>query len=631
MSRYRLGLSGHEEYASVTEEIKLIKMKAVRRVCLSNLTMKRFLNFIKLCWRIATINISTNYFSIAAILIFFSTLAAGFLWERQKIESLSDEQRIRLETVNNQLRFANTHIANAYNFDFLPQCDATIKYLTDNKLNLRVDTRTKVISENILINSLNIDSNSKIVRLNARQKQMETDIEFYRNISISEKNSEYTLDYDGKNANARPLDFQLLIKLPSGSHCVQTLRLFFSNFLDASGKWRVKSSIGRGGLNIGEFSLPYGTEFYEGRLWTTDCSNENISVFNLDGEFVDSFSQFGSGLGKLDTPADMKIFDNKMYVVEERNHRVQVFSLSGDPLFLFGSYKETDDPHLFTDKFNNPLGISVTEDLIVVVDYGNNRILAYDDNFNHVWTSGNETGDQFDWDNPYYIEYSKKHDHYLVSNQTKSNIGILSRQGKKIGTIGEGILATPFEIAITKNGDALVADTIKKQVVIFDGEKNYAVKDVIKFGDTFGIPKTVTALSENKFLVGFVGNGPAYFLYLEDSETRELSRQPKSLRPSFVKAVKAKQFINPKQGPGNPKWVYSTYCASCHEAGIYNAPARGNIEAWDRFPRELDELLHLAKVGNGAMISKGGCTECTDKQLAEAIKILLPRTWIVEQ
>ena len=58
---------------------------------------------------------------------------------------------------------------------------------------------------------------------------------------------------------------------------------------------------------------------------------------------IESFSQFGSGLGRLDTPADMKIFNEKIYVVEERNHRVQVFSLDGNPLFVFGSYKETDD------------------------------------------------------------------------------------------------------------------------------------------------------------------------------------------------------------------------------------------------------------------------------------------------
>lgn len=561
------------------------------------------------------------------MVIVVAILATHLLWERQNIERVSDTQKIRLATISNQLRFANTNIAEAYNFDFLPQCNDGLKYLTDAKLNLKVDSRKKIISKNSLIVALNLDAESKIIRLNARQKQMGTDIEFYRNISISKNNDFYTIADSSKNRKARPLDFQLLIQLTSQQHCVQTLRLFFSDPLDTSGKWRVKSSIGRGGLNIGEFSLPYGTEFYQGRLWTTDCSNENVSVFDLDGEFVDSFSQFGSGLGNLDTPADMKIFNGKIYVVEERNHRVQVFSLDGEPLFLFGSYKETDDPHLFTDKFNNPLGISVTADLIVVVDYGNDRILAYDESFNHVWTSGNEDGDPFDWDNPYYIEYSEKHDHFLISNQTKSNIGILSREGQKINAFGENVLVTPFEIAITTKGNAIVADTIKKQVVIFNGAQNYAVKNIIEFGDNYGIPKTVTAISENKFLVGFVGNGPAYFLQLEASETKVSEPALQSIRPSFVNGFNVKKIMGIKEGFKNPKWVYSTYCASCHEAGVYGAPARGNIEAWQDHPRDMDSLLSLTKIGKGAMIANGGCNECTDEQLIETIKVLVPRTW----
>ena len=560
---------------------------------------------------------------MSIISVFFAFL----IWDRQGLKSDFDAQKVRLESTTNQLRFASKNIAETYNFDFLPQCNNDLRYLTDNKLGLPVDVRSKAIPILVILNALDLADDDLIVRLVPSQKQVETDIDFYQNVNVDLDDNKYTIEYTGNNNKARPLDFQILIKRNNGQHCTQSMRLFFSDPVDSSGEWKVKSSIGRAGMGIGEFSLPYGTEFYEGRLWTTDCSNENISVFNLDGEFVDSFSQFGSALGRFDTPADMKIFNEKVYVVEERNHRVQVFSLDGEPLFLFGSYKDTDDPNLFVDKFNNPLGISVTDEQIVVVDYGNQRILAYDHDFNHIWTSGNEGGDPFDWHNPYYIEYSAINDHYLISNQTKSNIGIISPEGKKIKTFGSDVLVTPFEIAITNDGDAIVADTVAKQVVIFDGKNDYAIKHKIEFGENYGIPKTVTALSENSFLVGFVGNGPAYFLQLEKTDAGVIEYEPEGVLPAFIKSDKSKLIVDVKDSPENPRWVYSTYCSSCHEGSIYDAPARGNVEAWDRFPRDLDELLALAKVGKGAMIPKGGCAECSDEQLKETIKLLLPRTW----
>ena len=34
--------------------------------------------------------------------------------------------------------------------------------------------------------------------------------------------------------------------------------------------------------------------------------------------------------------------------------------------------------------------------------------------------------------NPYYIDYSKKNKHFLFSNQTMSEIGVLAEDGKKI-------------------------------------------------------------------------------------------------------------------------------------------------------------------------------------------------------
>ena len=110
--------------------------------------------------------------------------------------------------------------------------------------------------------------------------------------------------------------------------CFQKIRLHFSEQATAlkRSNWKIHGAIGRSGQGIGRFSLPYGTQIFNGNLWTTDCSNENVSTFSLDGQFLGSFGKFGTRLGQLDTPADLQIIDDKIYVVEERNHRVQIFS-----------------------------------------------------------------------------------------------------------------------------------------------------------------------------------------------------------------------------------------------------------------------------------------------------------------
>ena len=59
-------------------------------------------------------------------------------------------------------------------------------------------------------------------------------------------------------------------------------------------------------------------------------------------------------------------------------------------------------------------------------------------------------------------------------------------------------------------------------------------------------------------------------------------------------------------------------------------PGPGNLEAWEEFPRNIDELTQLAITGNGAMISRGGCYDCTDDELEELIRYMLPKTWYLD-
>lgn len=562
---------------------------------------------------------------LIAIVSFYATATLNIIDEQKKE---NDKLQTRLNDVSAELKFASAQIENNLNLEFIDDCSRNHAYLTDRDLGLRIDSNEKVITQESLFKAINLEHDSKIMRTGWDPSYFDDDSHFWPKYTIRSSNDAIFVIQNELPHQDRVHTLQILVVIEkaNGQFCRQSIRLFVSPEIVLPDNWRVHSILGRGGMGDGSFSLPYGTEFFKGHLWTTDCSNENVSVFDLDGHFKGSFSGFGSGFGELDTPADMKVFNEKIYVVEERNHRVQIFSLDGEPLSVFGSYGEVDNYAHSLDKLNNPLGISVIKDQIVVVDSYNNRIISYDHNFNFLWVAGDESGDPFKWHGAYYIDHSQKHDHFLVSNSSSGEIGIINHAGQKIRAFGNDVLGTAFELAVTKSGDLLVSDTTKFQVVMFDGAKDYAVKKVFPIPEHLGIPKTITSISEGMFAVGIVGNGAAYFLVFEDTSIQDARPKESSSRMSFKFLTQDRVQTSVNQDRSVEK-LYSEHCASCHENGKYNAPARGNVEAWDRFSRNQKELLQAAKRGNGAMIPKGGCSSCSEDELSALIQFMLPATW----
>ena len=73
---------------------------------------------------------------------------------------------------------------------------------------------------------------------------------------------------------------------------------------------------------------------------------------------------------------------------------------------------------------------------------------------------------------------------------------------------------------------------------------------------------------------------------------------------------------------------YKIFCSSCHEKGNFGAPQRGNIESWQKYEHNsLEDLVLLALKGEGSMLAKSGCTECSLNDFQEIIKIMLPMNW----
>ncbi|CAM3040120.1 c-type cytochrome [Legionella worsleiensis] len=75
--------------------------------------------------------------------------------------------------------------------------------------------------------------------------------------------------------------------------------------------------------------------------------------------------------------------------------------------------------------------------------------------------------------------------------------------------------------------------------------------------------------------------------------------------------------------------IYSHYCVNCHAQKPLiplGAPRIGQEEDWkSRLKQGFDILFLHTDEGFNAMPSRGGCFECTDRQLALAIISMVPK------
>jgi len=72
-----------------------------------------------------------------------------------------------------------------------------------------------------------------------------------------------------------------------------------------------------------------------------------------------------------------------------------------------------------------------------------------------------------------------------------------------------------------------------------------------------------------------------------------------------------------------PESIVGTYCGTCHNIGLLDAPKVGDTAAWKKRADEqggLDGLLAKAISGINSMPPKGTCMDCTEDELKGAIQ-----------
>ena len=422
----------------------------------------------------------------------------------------------------------------------------------------------------------------------------------------------------------RFFDFNIRAQL-LGSECILPVRISLLPKRNMLGgiDYEVLQVIGRRGGDIGAFTLPYGTDFNDetGDLVVSDCSNQIIQSFDLSAKLSKTFG--AASQQPLSRPADVKYHHGEYFVAEETTHTVAIFNEDGKLLKRLGNEPKFASQRNQPGVLHNPLGVALTPDGdIVVVEQKNNRLSVFDEYGKFKHFIGNQPGDKFPFVAPYYIDIHPDSGTIAVTNRGAHEVLVLDSEGNKIKALGRDILHFPHELTFDAAGAIWVADYLNRRLVRFNDDSS---PEFVNLQPSWGRPKTVAVNGDGLIAVAFASSESFIIVISTDQNQVNLNQIfDRSLELNFEWGSALSKVKSYGPWDLSPNEIYSRYCASCHNGGHPDAPLPGVKTSWEPFSKDLDELLDAALSGNNIMLQKGGCYDCTEDQIMETIKLMLP-------
>jgi len=147
--------------------------------------------------------------------------------------------------------------------------------------------------------------------------------------------------------------------------------------------WKFGSS----GAQAGQFNTPYRIAALNNELFVADLENHRIQVFALDGSFLREFGTYNEVSGQHSKPFDVNVYDSQIFVVDQTESSILVFDLNGEFIKQFTVNQNVANT-------SEPYGIFVYDDLIFVSDIGDSSVKIFDLDGNLVKQFG-QYGDRY--------------------------------------------------------------------------------------------------------------------------------------------------------------------------------------------------------------------------------------------
>jgi len=209
------------------------------------------------------------------------------------------------------------------------------------------------------------------------------------------------------------------------------------------------------------FDRPLGIAFDDGgRIYVSDTGNNRVAVFDDDGRFLFEFGRFGVAKplpgsestwdeGELNFPLGIDVDENgTVYVADFRNDQIQVFDSNGEFLRRF------PDPMTVVGKGasgQEGLGIAVTDIAVadgMVYALDTYQVVVFTDEGDFVRQFGMPGTGPAGLDHPNGIDVSPA-GAVIVSDSNHNRVTAFTREGRVLWNLGEPVTAIDRKVDYT--------------------------------------------------------------------------------------------------------------------------------------------------------------------------------------
>jgi RHS repeat-associated protein len=222
------------------------------------------------------------------------------------------------------------------------------------------------------------------------------------------------------------------------------------------------SKFGSAGSGNGQFNQPVAVAIDAvGSIWVADKANNRVQKFNEKGEYLSKFGSSGSSNGKFENPEGIA-FDAAGNIWVSDASRVQKLKTNGEWLKTVGSHGHG------SGQIWEPDGIDFANGKVWIADWGNNKVLVFNEAGEFVRQFGSEgTGSgQFKRLQDVAVDAAG---HVWVPDQGGNRIEEFGEEGKylaQFGTAGSGAgqLDSPAALAVDNKGSIWIVDNENARV-----------------------------------------------------------------------------------------------------------------------------------------------------------------------
>ncbi|PNF25479.1 hypothetical protein B7P43_G05998 [Cryptotermes secundus] len=235
-------------------------------------------------------------------------------------------------------------------------------------------------------------------------------------------------------------------------------------------------------LSAANMLYPHGIAFskFLREVYVTDKWNHCVHVFSAEGTYLRQLGKKGHAEGHFQSPEGItsgpgpngKDDETLLYVCDTGNDRVQIIHpCDGSVIYILGILDPLPGHKFKRTEFNQPTGIAVSQDRIVVADFGNKRIKTYSLTGERLSEFGSMGEARGQFHSPECVAV----DHLgfiLVGDSGNARVQIFRPNGTLVRIFGgrgssPGKFAWVSGIAVTNNMDIIITDSRNSSVQIF--------------------------------------------------------------------------------------------------------------------------------------------------------------------